>query len=559
MKQISINTLIIRPLIPLAALILLSASCNDWLDIKPLDKMVVEDYWKTEKDVESSVIACYTAMTAVDGYSMCPFLERIIAAGEVRSDNIVEGKSDLGADMRNVLKVTIDPNNGLAKWEVFYKIINNCNLILKNAPEVAKIDPNYMAGEMHVHEAEALALRALTYFYLVRIYKDVPYIRIPYMDDNEDFAIPKTDGETILEDMVNDLILAEDYAVISRGFSGIGTTDGVFRINAPDTKGRITKNAIRALLADIYLWQASGLKDAAKQAQKYEACIRKCEEIESFIINKVEGSVDDYTGAELMLMESEFTETTSFFALFSVKNSMESIFELQFNYNTPSKSITTLYGRSGRDGNLSAAAKETWIASQDSRRKFSYGAENATIYPILKYVLSYSGTSFSDDEELVKSPSLIGESDYPNWVFYRISDVFLMKAEAFAELGGEENLRKALEQVNKIYLHANPKQKNAPLSFDVYKDKMRQLVLEERQREFLFEGKRWFDLMRLWRKEGPSSDVLNLMTRKYKGDVSIIRSKLSIEDALYMPIHKDELINNQELEQNKFYENAIEK
>jgi hypothetical protein len=557
MKQISINTRISRRLLPLAAFFLLAASCTDWLDIKPLDKMVLEDYWKTESDVQSSVLACYTAMTEVDAYTISPFLDRIIASGEVRSDNIVEGKSDPGAEMRNVLKVTIDQNNSLAKWDIFYKIINNCNLVLKNAPEVAKIDPNYTEGKLHVHEAEALALRALAYFYLVRIYKDVPYIRIPYMDDNEEFAIPKTDGEKILEDMVNDLILAKDYAVLARGVDGFAMVDFVSTLVSETTKGRITKNAIRALLADIYLWQASGLKDQVQQALKYEACVRECEEIESFIVNKVEGSLDDYTGAELMLLESENSEVISFFSLFSVKNSMESIFELQFNSGSPSKSITTLYGRTGREGNLSAAAKETWISTQDLRRKYSYAAETETLFPILKYVLNmYGGHS---DVEQITAPSRIGESDYPNWIFYRLADVFLMKAEALVELGGEENLRKALELVNKTYLHANPKLKNTPLNFEVYKEKMRMLVLEERQREFLFEGKRWFDLLRLWRKEGPSADVLNLMTRKYKGDVSIIRSKLSIEDALYMPIHKDELINNQELVQSKFYENVIDK
>jgi hypothetical protein len=133
-----------------------------------------------------------------------------------------------------------------------------------------------------------------------------------------------------------------------------------------------------------------------------------------------------------------------------------------------------------------------------------------------------------------------------------------MKAEALVELGGNENLQAALDLVNKIWLRSY--QDGDRLRFELYNDqeKMRYLVLDERQREFLFEGKRWFDLMRLWRKEGPSLNVLGLMTRKYKGDTGIMRSKLSIEGALYMPVHSSELLNNPALEQNSFYKTILD-
>jgi hypothetical protein len=517
--------------------------------------MVLEDYWKTENDVESSALACYAAMTSVDGYKACYFLERIIASGEVRSDNIVEGGSDPGDNMRNILKVTIDPDNGLAKWDVFYKIINHCNLILKYAPEVAKIDPNYSEGKLHVHEAEALALRALTYFYLVRIYKDVPYVRVPYVDDSEKFTLPKTDGAIILEDMVNDLILAEEYAVLTRGWNGWRYGNGTLTFNGnEDTRGRISKNAIRALLADIYLWQASGLKDnPALQSQKYENCVAACERIEPYVLEifKVE-NIENMLGAECMLQGNDPDESSVPYFLFQEQTSTEIIFELSFSIRNSTKTITELYGHDSRAGNLSAAAKEDWVTEQDLRKKYSYAPEKSSRHKILKYTLDIGMGGVT---EMPADPPLISESAYPHWIFYRLADVYLMKAEALAELGGETNLRAALDLVNKIYLRSNPKL--PPLRFDVYKDKMRWLVLEEREREFLFEGKRWFDLIRLWRREGPSTSVINLMTRKYKGDTEIIRRKLSIEGALYMPIHKDELINNYELEQNTFYKTTI--
>jgi hypothetical protein len=346
------------------------------------------------------------------------FMERIIASGEARSDNVIQGGSDPGAEMRNILKLTIDPDNNLAKWDIFYKIINHCNLVLKYAPEVAKIDPNYTQGKLQVHEAEALALRALTYFYLVRIYKDVPYIRIPYVDDSENFEIPKTSGEIILEDMVKDLIQAKDYAVLARGYSDFGNEDTyIYSSVRSNTKGRITKNAVRALLADIYLWQASGLKDNLA-AQKYEACIRECEEIEAFEVVDEYEDTQDFTGAELTLIKNE-KEYYNFLYVFYRGNSDESIFELQFDYRIDSKKITDMYGRSGREGNLSAAAKEEWLSNRakDVRSKYAYAPEASnTRHVILKYVLaSYN----YEGREMPTNPMLIAETDYPNWIIYR--------------------------------------------------------------------------------------------------------------------------------------------
>jgi hypothetical protein len=464
--------------------------------------------------------------------------------------------------------MTIDADNGLANWEVFYKIINHCNLVLKYAPEVAKIDPNYTQGKQYVHLSEALTLRALAYFYLVRIYKDVPYIRIPYDDDKERFSIPKTDGEIILEDMVEDLKFAADYSVITRGMmQGISTVNGVFYWTTNSaSKCRITRHAVRALLADIYLWQASGLKDnLALQTEKYAACIEECEKIETFIIDFDEMLLDNFskfTGAELMFVKSdEIVGSSALYVLFYLQNSCESIFELQFDNRMPTKTIAELYGHATRAGNLSAAAKEDWISDQDIRRKFSYAPEKDTRHRILKYVLdagnSVNKTGYFTSGDMPTEPGLLKEDDYRNWIFYRLSDVYLMKAEALVELGGEENLRAALELVNKTYMRSNPKQLYS-LTFEQYKDKMRMLVLQERGREFLFEGKRWFDLMRLWRRENGSDIVINLMTRKYKGDTEIIRRKLAIENALYMPIYKSELINNSELVQNEFYKTDID-
>ena len=93
---------------------------------------------------------------------------------------------------------------------------------------------------------------------------------------------------------------------------------------------------------------------------------------------------------------------------------------------------------------------------------------------------------------------------------------------------------------------------------------MRNLVFEERQREFLFEGKRYYDIIRrINRDRSQFRNIVNTyLVPKYSSlDQSTVTSKLSEMNALYMPIKDTELRSNKLLRQNPFYKvsSSIEK
>ena len=112
--------------------------------------------------------------------------------------------------------------------------------------------------------------------------------------------------------------------------------------------------------------------------------------------------------------------------------------------------------------------------------------------------------------------------------------------------------------VSKTYDRANPTLNAGSLQLSSYNtpDAMRKLVLDERQREFIFEGKRYFDLIRLARYEKSTENIVsNYLLRKYGNlDQSTTKSKLNTMDAIYMPISADELKLNSLLVQNPFYD-----
>jgi hypothetical protein len=520
------------------------ASCSDWLEVKPLDKMVLEDYWQKGEDVQSVILSCYKAMLSED------FMTRIILGGELRSDNVVEGGNAMSEDEKLMFNANLLPNNSLVTWGTFYQVINYCNTVISFAPQVVEVDPDYTEGTMRANQAEAIAIRALCYFYLVRIYKDVPYVTWPSTDDTQEFIVPQTPAAEILDKLVEDLKSAEIYA--AKSWPGTDLS-----------KGRITKNAVRALLADIYLWQG-----------RFQDCVDASNRILAEVLTREEYSLlKEYTGSELLFISpvsqsaSNISWSYTFSQIFGTYgNSLESIFELQFSAATNrNNAVEKLYGYPEKAAHLSASALDEFAAdlfsTTDIRKKDSYTPQDGGYRRIFKYVGlqredARAGTTTGD------SYSWKTASTTPNWIIYRLADIMLMKAEALTELGNENNLTQALVLVNQTYRRSNPTMMESDtMTISKYptQEAMRRLVLDERQRELLFEGKRWFDLLRKAIREGnPGQIISEFVTRKFTTNSGIVGSKLSVIDAWYWPIYRDELIVNPKLEQNPYYKTLLE-
>ncbi|MDD4991028.1 MAG: RagB/SusD family nutrient uptake outer membrane protein [Paludibacter sp.] len=502
----------------ISALLLLGlTSCNDWLDLKPESETILEDYWQSESQATDVLAGCYRGLIK-DG---C--VERMMVWGELRSDNVAEGNS-MNEDMKRILSINITPTNGYADWGSFYSVINDCNTFLHYAPLVVTKDPNFTESKLHTLEAEALTIRALCYFYLVRTFRDVPLITTPSISDETNFNVPKSAERDILDQIIKDLIIAKQYAKPSFATEAF-------------TKGRVTRNAVDAILADVYLWD-----------QQYANCAAECDLI--------------LADKSLELVKGNNVVKEVFYA----GNSTESIFELQFDRNTQyNNSVKNLYGfYYSNDGTWSYPA---FLIPTGSYTPFRYQPatlnESATDireitsvdytpngkgYNIVKYGLMDYTLINNIQMVIPRNPSIT-----PNWILYRLSDVMLMKAEALVQLNRDEtDLKSALSLVNQTYLRSNLTADS--LKFNKYPDKgsMQDLVMRERHRELMFEGKRWFDLMRIVKRTKDATSILKYIGPKLTGDNLQIK-KMSIIDALYMPIQQSQIDINHNLEQNPFY------
>ena len=533
----------------------LLTSCSDFLDILPMNEVVLENFWTEKADVTSVMNSCYESLESSDA------LVRMGVWGELRSDNL-RGGANVPNNINEILKENLLPSNDMCNWAKFYEVINRCNTVCYYAPKVQAIDPNYTEDEMKANVAEAVALRSLAYFYLVRTFRDVPYSTQPSIDDTQTYILPATPFNDVVDSLIVDLERVKNDAV-RRYYVDESS-------NAYVNSSRITRWAIYALLADLYLWRG-----------EWDNAIRCCDVVIDFKRQQYQEMVErdgqvnniDLIDSIPMILEKPVGSTrcgNAYGEIFGDGNSFESIFELY--YSTRQSQTNNWVSSYYEDGRLScpdfiakdvATGSNTLFKRTDGRAYESTRLDNSR-YSIMKYVyytVSYSTQNVSTDKDLnLMASSSSGSGS--NWIFYRLSDMILIKAEALIERNQEGDLDEAFKLIDIVNKRANDAvngTRSSTLKASDYTDSqaaMEQLVLEERQREFLFEGKRWFDLVRFARRDSNNRRLVDLATRKLLENVNAIKIKLADPNIIYFPYSKNELKVNPLLVQNPAFTNG---
>ncbi len=580
-------------------------SCGDFLDLLPLNEIVVENYWQEESDVESVVKGCYAQLAS----EAC--VSRMIAWGEMRADNVIKGNSP-STDVQNILKGNLLSTSGYTNWTSFYQCINYCNTVIKYAPQVAENDPNYTQGEMQATIAEMTAMRSLCYFYLIRAFKDVPYVTEPSIDDSQNYIVGATSFNEILKSCIDDLEAVVNNLILRYPESASDSSNP--GNSAHENTSRFTRVSGKALLADMYLMLASDADlDEGTRKNYYNKCISYCDDVITYKWNRyvadyngstqfykfMEEQTDTVTGAKYgiaLLRESRdnSSDTQGYGyaqdALFGTGNCFESLFELNYRdgYSQTNPSIVTYYG--GSDSDTRAYVKGCLYALEDlftnlptasndvfpytDCRVYAHVLNDDQSYYIGKYVIEgipdVMGKPKTGMETKDLYTNLVSNRKYlrySNWIIYRLTDVILMKAEALCQLAGEgatyetsPQLKDAFALVKVVYdranwiYSANGNTVNL-LNSDSYKTgaAMSSLVLLERRRELMFEGKRWFDLLRLARRDGNMTQFKSYVLQKYSTNSTVMNMRLSNFDAIFWPYNKDELKVNTALKQKSFY------
>ena len=566
--------------LPIVVAAILLTSCSDFLDIKDPKEIVLEDFWKEKADIDGMVAGCYTRLQSDD------VIRRMMIWGEFRSENVAPGigVSDDG-NLENVLKENITAMNGYTTWDGFYTVINRCNTVLKYAEQVAARDPEFTTSELHATIAEVSALRDLCYFYLIRTFRDVPYSTVAYTDDDQVMDLPATTFNAVLDSLIIDLEQVKDDAVEYYPVKKIGV------IPTYQT-GRITKNAIHAMLCEMYLWK-----------QDYDKCIEYADSVINWKTNYADdirkqgggsssssafgsSAIDNegrLNGFPLVSNGSNNTYGSGYNSLFIQGVTTESIFELVFDATyagtsgvAANSAVGALYGNASVSGmvNPSKAITDNAGIYEKTKKLDARMYENASLTEgrIVKYV--YQMVSIVAGNSSTPSATVSGAFAYnpsskvhyngSNWIIYRLPDIMLLKAEALCQKMQEGSTQEVIDYnkplLEKAFYLVNAINKRSlcqsPLIDTLkYKDyaskaKMEELVLKERQRELMYEGKRWYDLVRRSLRDG-NTNVLSQAAASRDGvDGSYLGTFFSRMDAIFWPYNNEETKVNKNLVQN---------
>ena len=554
----------------------LMSSCTDYLTIIPADKVVEENFWITKDQVNGMLATSYLKLLSRDA------VERAIIWGEMRSDNMTYHPT-YNSEIKNIVEANITDENSFSRWGIFYEAINYANLVLESADKAMEHDPDFTPSDLKIVKGEMYAMRALCHFYLVRAFRDIPLALHSAKNDSEIPEYVQVPPLEALDKIMEDLDRAESMVMKSGTYS-----------TAAQNCGRITRNAVLAIKADVNLWRAAfaAYYDKADVDTYYNQCIENCDaviasmdeilgnekyqnDVKTLIkpynlipnfVNKKD--IDDATKK----LEQEATAPASavYNAIFGSKNSLESIFELQVDgANIDNNSFNGAYSVYGSEGSTAYAIVPVGFVKgnyeKDDVRAYSYTDTKPQEYNdanvkedntyIVKYAAKGSPATAPATANFRKSNSWDA-----NWILYRRTDVLLMKAEAMVtrSTAGPDDFHEAFKIVKAINYRSRIDTSSvySPLREEKYmtQSAVIDLVRKERLLELSYEGKRWFDLVRLALREKDTKNILFVTKKLGSSLAGTVEKKMKKIDGLFMPIHITELRYNKNLKQNPAYD-----
>ena len=563
------------------------SACSDFLEIEPQNEIILEKFWNEKADVDAIIGGCYSGLQDDN------VIKRMMVWGEFRSDNIGPGSNvQNDGNLEKILKENIDAKNSYTNWENFYSVINRCNTVIKYAPGVAAIDPAYTESELQANIAEMVALRSLSYFYLIRAFRDVPFSREPYIDDDQTMDLPATKFDNVLDSLIYDLESVKNNAV-----KRYPVTKELYQT------GRITQDAIHALLCELYLWKKdyencvryADLVIASKKAIYEENRKKRTSSSALQTSNEVEERFNGFPLAVNSTSQNYFGD--AYTTLFGSDRSnieevnQEIIFQLVFDDDPQGSgmpangAVNDFYGNSRSTTGLVAPSDYIYSqieASGTDRKVFADKNKmyDSRIYSNCRYMGSSSGSSsksinkYTTSSIDIYSAGSAPEASYgskysekqngSNWVIYRLTDIMLLKAEALTQMmreGSDESAseynRNLLDRAFTLVNAINKRSICQTLLTDTLvrtnytsKGDMENLVYQERQRELMFEGKRWFDLVRISQRTGNTQTLAAAALQKATTGAGLISNHLAKMDAIYWPYNYDEMKVNLHLIQN---------
>ncbi len=470
-------------------------SCENYLELEPVSQSIAIDntdadsvYFNTASEVEAALAGAYSDFKN-EYYQLDYYVN-----GDAQSDDAYAGGDNPDNFQIDDYRLDATNRNVSRDWAYLYSTVGKTNTILNNIDAVT--DPALTAARREEIIGEAAFIRAFMYFQLVQLWGDVPLqllevktISADKLDEIYPIIFPARSPQE------------EVYAQIIADFE---TALPRVRATAPH-KGYVTTGAVNAMLAKVYATQEP--HDWTKVREYCDAVIAG--------------------GYSLLADYNQLWNNAN-------ENSAESIFEINYSggpsdgnwgtkifrgldwkkFNLPSNDLVAAF-----DAENDQIRKNASVIFLDVTGKWSDPHWPQTYYPFINKWRNFQ------------------EGSDQNYIFIRLADILLLKAEALNELGDPDG---AAALVNQIRARVNLLPTTASTQAE-----MRLAIEKERRLELAFEGHRWYDLKRTGR-------AIEVMNNARGANGQPLGYNLTAERLIW-PIPQAELDKNSKLTQNPGY------
>ena len=511
-----------------AALLGTGASCSKIDDVHSTRLASEETNWKTLEDAKANLMSIYglmrSATVADNGHWLM---------GDLREgDFTITNRSDLKAVVNNQLNASYPVIERVSNWRRFYAGINAASLFIERSSEILELDPRYTELNNKVDIAQARMLRAYAYFYMSRIWGDVPLITSSH--DGDFIKTERTSQDRVLGFATSELLAAAQVVPFRYGgtdpiYPGLYYGGGWSSWN-----GNVwTRLSAYIILAHIAAWQGNYI-DAATYSK--------------FVLDNqsTQYYVDGANPLDYINMDA-LTENQNNYSPFAYKRATVMVgfpFEAGNGLSTANGHIEQLTLASP----FIPKSKPEMFVSKDSiiniftdpkdlrfskdlvsgyyRTNYFYGFDSEL--PIFNKIKVLYPSQTSGNVTLFSS----------SMVFSRMEEITLLRAEALAALGDIDGAYTALNKACNLRGIVYSTQ-NSP---DVIK-----AIFDERRKELMGEGWRWYDIIRYQRLKRSNAPFAE------KDGKQLTFKEFEEAGGIYWPVSQAVINANSSITQNPYW------
>ena len=451
--------------ITLAGLLGIATAGCSYLDVDPISEVPASEMWQNQRDVNAGIAEIYASFRTA-------LRSNWFSWGEMRSDNFVlyqELPSEYSKLLLNQMTTDLPSTN----WTSLYKVISNTNFAIQNIPD-ADITDQALKND---YLAQAYAMRALCYFYAVRVWGAVPV----YLEPVDNLKKAEVKGRTPMDEVLRNVIIPDLEMAESL-------------INPANVeRKRISRNAIYAILADAQMWL--GEWDAADAT------------IDRFMAANGSPSAA-ITNSKVVFQKDIVALKNTFVEALNNKDGDNN--PTVDEYGDPNEFIFVIHQNIGEAGlnnysliwsilGCGMGQGSTVVLSPKLQQIYEDAAARAPVDKRFEQYLCPSKSSAESYQvhKYMANGTRVNYQDYINcqvaYPIYRYTDVLLMQAEVKANL---DKWQDALNTVQFVLERAGVSSRLPSVSNFSSRDELIDYILDQKQIEQVGEGKRWFDLVR---------------------------------------------------------------